>query len=316
MRRALTIGTFLAVILMTGGVDAWAQRWGRPAEPSAGACFYEDIHFRGEYFCTRAGSDLSRVPYGANNQISSIRLFGDARVVVFADSDFRGSSRRFDEDNGDLRRAGFNDRISSVRVERGYGSGGNWAEGGWDGRWGRPRVPSSGACFYQNPHFGGDYFCAPAGSSAAQVPRGTNDKISSIRVYGNAEVTVFQDSHFEGRSSRFDRNMGDLRREGWNDLISSFRIHARGRGDDRDRDRDRGRSYDNDTRGSGRSERGRMTRPEAEAIVDRAYRSVFGRAPDPGSRGWVDQVLKNDWTQQRLESELRKTPEYRSKHDR
>jgi Peptidase inhibitor family I36 len=313
MRRSSTISVLLGLIMMTG-MNAWAQRWGRPAEPSSGACFYEDTHFRGEYFCTRADSDLSRVPYGANDHISSIRLFGGARALVFADTNFRGASRRFDEDNRDLRRAGFNDRISSVRVEPGYGSGGNWGGGDWDGRWGRPRVPSSGVCFYQNPRFGGDYFCAPIGAAATQVPRGTNDKISSIRVYGNAEVTVFQDSHFEGRSSRFDRNMGDLRREGWNDLISSFRINNRGRGGNSGG----GRSYDTDSRSGGRSGRAssRMTRQEAETMVDRAYRSMLGRAPDPGSRSWVDEVMKNDWTQQRLESELRNTPEYKSKHRR
>ncbi len=51
-----------------------------------------------------------------------------------------------------------------------------------------------------------------------------NDKISSIRIFGNASVTVFQDSRFEGRSSRFDYDVPDLKREGWNDLISSFRV--------------------------------------------------------------------------------------------
>jgi hypothetical protein len=301
-------------MIPVAATKAWAQRWGRPAEPASGACFYEDIHYRGEYFCTRTGSDLSRVPYGGNNQISSIRLFGNARVTVYSGTNFEGASRHFDDDMGDLRRAGFNDRISSIRVDRshgsgrGDGSGRNWWGNDWDGRWGRPRVPSSGACFYQNRDFGGDYFCAPAGASAPQVPRGTNDKISSIRLYGDAEVTVFQDSHFEGRSSRFERNMGDLRRAGWNDLISSFRIHGR-RGD-----RERGRSYDRDSR-SGRSS-AHMTRQEAEAMVDRAYRSVLGRDPDPGSRSWVDQVMKNNWTQPRLESELRNTPEYRSKHGR
>jgi hypothetical protein len=307
MKRSICI--CLGLVPITA-LSAFAQRWGRPPEPSSGACFYEDIHYRGEYFCTRAGSDLARVPYGANNQISSIRLFGDARVVVYGEVSFRGASRRFDEDMGDLRRAGFNDRISSIRVER--GSGANWSGSDWDGRWGRPQVPASGACFYQNPHFGGDYFCAPLGASAAQVPRGTNDKISSIRVYGDAEVTVFQDSHFEGRSSRLDRNLGDLRREGWNDLISSFRIHSRGRAGDRDR----GRSYDGDSRARPGRSGSRMTRQVAEAMVERAYRSVLGRDPDPGSRSWVDQVMKNDWTQQRLESELRNTPEYRSKRGR
>jgi hypothetical protein len=295
-------------------VSATAQDWGRPREPSSGVCFYEHANFEGEYFCARAGSSESQVPRAANDRISSIRVFGNARVVVYSDSDFRGSSRRFDNDARDLRHEGFNDRISSFRVEaRGGNAGGNWGGGDWDSSWGRPRPPSAGACFYQDAHYRGDYFCAPLGASASQVPSGTNDRISSIRVYGGAEVTVFQDAYFEGRSSRFDSNMDDLRRTGWNDLISSFRVRH-GSGGDRRNDG----GYGSSSRDSGHSGRAssRMTREQAQAMVDRAYRSVLERGPDAGASGWVDQVMKNDWSQQQLEAELRKSPEYRSKHGR
>jgi len=53
--------------------------------------------------------------------------------------------------------------------------------------------------------------------------------------------------------------------------------------------------------------------PEAENIVRRAYRSVLGREPDPGARSWVNAVMKNNWTQRQLESELMKSAEYRNK---
>jgi hypothetical protein len=39
-----------------------AQRWGRPAAPRAGACFYRDANFQGDYFCLSAGQDVSQVP--------------------------------------------------------------------------------------------------------------------------------------------------------------------------------------------------------------------------------------------------------------
>ncbi|MET0553328.1 MAG: hypothetical protein ABW221_09840 [Vicinamibacteria bacterium] len=58
-------------------------------------------------------------------------------------------------------------------------------------------------------------------------------------------------------------------------------------------------------------EKSRMTRPRAEEIVRRAYRSVLNRDPDSGSRGYIDKVLYEKWTEADVERELRKSPEYR-----
>jgi hypothetical protein len=67
-------------------------------------------------------------------------------------------------------------------------------------RFGRGPTPGNGACFYENPDFEGDYFCIRAGDVIDTVPRGMNDRISSIRTFGSGiDVTVFQDSRFEGR---------------------------------------------------------------------------------------------------------------------
>jgi hypothetical protein len=56
-----------------------------------------------------------------------------------------------------------------------------------------------------------------------------------------------------------------------------------------------------------------MTREQAEEVVRRAYQSVLGREPDPGSRGYVDHVLRDHWTEADVARELRKSDEYRSK---
>jgi hypothetical protein len=47
--------------------------------------------------------------------------------------------------------------------------------------------------------------------------------------------------------------------------------------------------------------------------VERAYRAVFGREPDPAADSWVEEVMRNRWTQRDLERELRKSPEYRNR---
>jgi hypothetical protein len=58
-------------------------------------------------------------------------------------------------------------------------------------------------------------------------------------------------------------------------------------------------------------DKNRMTRDKAEEIVARAYRAVLRREPDPGSRTYVDRVLRDKWSQSDVERELRKSPEYR-----
>jgi len=166
------------------------------------------------------------VPENMNDRISSIRVFGDAAVTVFKDRDFRGDSRHFGRDRNDLREVGWNDRISSFRVGEREARSFPRREMAW----GRPEVPRSGACFYEDPNFGGRSFCAAIGESSAMVPPGMNDRVSSIRIFGSAEVTAFKDRDFRGDGRRFGRDVVDLRAAGFNDRISSFRIEERERG--------------------------------------------------------------------------------------
>ena len=227
-RQSFTIVSIAAAFVLAAGVSASAQEWGRPRVPQSGACFYEHVDFGGRYFCYRSGTSNDDVPRGLNNEISSIKIFGDAEVLVYREGDFRGSLRHFESSVSNLRRVGLNDRISSLRVDdRRYGPGnGRGGRGRNGGPWGRPPVPRAGACFYRDINFGGEYFCASLGSRA-EVPRGTNDEISSVRTFGDAAVTVFRDQHYRGSSRRFDGDVQDLRRSGWNDRISSYSIERR-----------------------------------------------------------------------------------------
>lgn len=163
-------------------------------------------------------------------------------------------------------------------------------------RWGRPRAPRAGACFYKDARFRGDYFCLEAGERIETMPRGMNDGISSIQTFGDVDVEVYQDVDFRGRARRFGSSVRNLAEEGWNDRLSSVRVSRRGNGRDRD-----------DRRPSG------MTQARAEDIVRRAYQSVLKRDPDPASRGFVDRVLKDGWSQTDVERELRNSDEYRRK---
>ncbi len=172
-------------------------------------------------------------------------------------------------------------------------------------RWGRERTPSDGACFYEHADFDGEYFCIPAGDGVRSMPPSMNDRISSIRIFGRAEVRVFQDAYYEGRSRLFRDDVRHLRALGWNDRISSVEVRSvRHRNDWQDR-----RRYSDDDR----SQRRGITRSEAEEIVRRAYLAVLDREPDPGSRGYVERVLRDGWTREDVERDLRKSDEYRAR---
>ena len=153
-------------------------------------------------------------------------------------------------------------------------------------RWGRPRPPRAGACFYQNANYGGDWFCVEAGDGYDAMPDGLNDRISSIRVIGDASVVVYRNPNFSGRSSRFTDDVSNLQLQGWNDTISSVRV---------------------------RLDLARISRDEAEEIVRRAYQAVLGRDRDPGASGYVDRVMRDRWTQRDVERELRRSPEFRNR---
>jgi Beta/Gamma crystallin len=232
MMSRKTIVAIIGLFCFLLAQSASAQpRWGRARMPEAGACFFKDIDFRGDYFCVPRGEQLRSMPSGMGDKVSSIRLLGAGEVIVFKDSNMRGRSARFTRDVSDLRRGGWNDQISSIDVGGGGGGGGypgdRGGHGGGNGGgvpvWGRNEaMPRAGACFYEDANFHGQYFCVQRGSSYASLPRGFNDRISSVRVFG-AKVEIFKDRDFRGRSSEFHGDAHNLKGN-WKDDISSIRV--------------------------------------------------------------------------------------------
>jgi hypothetical protein len=108
------------------------------------------------------------------------------------------------------------------------GPGNPWPpSGNWNGgNWGR-----GGACFYTGANFSGDYFCMRRGESRPSLG-GYGDRISSIRIFGGARVTVFNDRNFRNGQDSTGRDIPDLRQwrvssdrsHTWNDRISSVQV--------------------------------------------------------------------------------------------
>ena len=214
-------------------------------------------------------------------------------------------------------------------------------------------LPRDGACFYEDANYRGSYFCADAGEELSSLPSGANDRVSSIRIFGRAEVTVFEDPRFRGESRQVASDIRDLKIEDFNDVTSSIQVSGRsfsgarrsGNGPrfgsqnaeaivrrayqdvlERDPDPVGLRTYrshiiddgwtEQEVREALRQspeyrERNRMTRAKAEGIVRTAYLAVLNREPDEASRGYVEHVLRDRWSQADVERELRRSPEYR-----
>ena len=89
---------------------------GRPGRPSRAdqVCFYEDSNYRGDSFCVRPGENLARLGRW-DDEISSIRIRGDAEALVCDRNNFNGRCVVVSRDVRDLGRRA-NDEISSIRV--------------------------------------------------------------------------------------------------------------------------------------------------------------------------------------------------------
>ncbi len=77
-------------------------------------------------------------------------------------------------------------------------------------------------CFYEDFNYRGDHFCVRPGQSDAAIRGKWNDRISSIRVQGDAKVRVCEDYNYGGRCHMVTSNDAALRGRN-NDIISSYR---------------------------------------------------------------------------------------------
>lgn len=121
--------------------------------------------------------------------------------------------------------------------------------------------PRNGACFYEDTNYRGRFFCVESGESLDSMPSGANDRVSSIQLFGRADVRVYRDTRFRGESLRVRSSVRDLEDENFDDAISSIRSEGRSSG--------------------GGSFGGRSGSASPELIVQRAYQDILERDPDP-----------------------------------
>jgi hypothetical protein len=165
---------------------------------------------------------------------------------------------------------------------------------------GSEREPRDGACFYEDSDFRGDRFCVHSGDNVGVLPPEWNDRISSIRIFGRAEVTLYRDGEFEGSRARFENDVRNLKHEGWNDRVSSLRVRSTSHGSYDHRDG----HHSSDYRGE-----------DPDRIVRRAYQDVLDREPDTaGLRLYRSRIIDDGWSEKQVRDALRSSPEYREKN--
>jgi Peptidase inhibitor family I36 len=215
-------------------------------------CVYQDINYVGWEQCYNVGDEVTSL--GARKKaISSIRVYGRARVTVWEDPEFHGHSAEFTSDVADLKLrslAGghtWSDQIESLRVTSDYDNRRDDTrrdDNRRDDPFRRTNRISDGVCVYDRPAFEGREQCFGLGTDVGDLGRSGNwsDRISSIRVFGRAAVVLYRDIEFRGESIIVDRDVPDLAQipargfRSWDRQVSSLAVES-----DRNRGRARGR---------------------------------------------------------------------------
>jgi hypothetical protein len=176
-------------------------------------CLYKDENFKGHEQCYRPGDEVSDLK---DADISSIRVYGHARAMLYQDRDFRGHTMDFTTDIADLKRVSktWHDHVGSLRVTTDKASD---REAVYDRERSNSRnKPSSdplreGVCVYDRPNFEGHSQCWPSGSSVSDLKSDNwNGKIQSIRVFGDARLAAYRGSNFRGDRIVIDHDVSNL----------------------------------------------------------------------------------------------------------
>jgi hypothetical protein len=227
MKRAIGFSfLFLAALsliqILSPRLEAQNRTWSEANQPRDGVCFYTDSNYRGANFCVSSNESSRNVGPRYNDRISSIRIFGRAQVTVYDNESFNGSRSTFSQDMPNL--GVWNDRITSFESAGERQSEGRYegqSRGQFGGR-GRGNEPRNGVCFYRDANYRGERFCVNSDESLGNIGERYNDRISSIRIFGRAEVTVYENEGFNGSRQTFSRDMPNL--GNWSDRITSFQV--------------------------------------------------------------------------------------------
>jgi hypothetical protein len=201
MKRLFLVTAMLLSALALAGAPPAAQA--APALQAAGACdggegvyLYDLPVYQGD--CIKITGDVPNLDaYGFNDRASSVRIVGNWITSLFADSDYRGSSSFFTEEEPDFRDNEIGDnRASSIGARRGTAA--TVCDGG------------EGVYLYDQRDYRGR--CVKLTDSYPDLSvEGFNNLAASIRIVGGWTAALYVDQSYGGALSVFTQSDPDLR---------------------------------------------------------------------------------------------------------
>ena len=169
---------------------------------------YQHTNYRGYSVQFEIGSHLkSQIVSlgGKNNDLSSIRISPGYKVTLYRDDNFQGTSYQLTSARSDFGKIGWNDKVSSLKVEQ------------LDHR----------ITVYQHTNYRGYSVSFETGSySKSQIVNlgGKNNDISSVKVDPGYKVTLYTGDNFQGGSLELTADRSNLHSIGWGDKTSSLEV--------------------------------------------------------------------------------------------
>ncbi|TPE08096.1 hypothetical protein FJO98_00055 [Enterococcus sp. PF-2] len=207
--------------------DLWGQRPGYTAPRSTliiqsgkstnvRATVFEDTNKGGQSF--ENVGPIKRPDFFAwnmNDKISSINLQPKTKITIFDDINYGGGSRTFMNNSCSAKTINlpdhnWNDRASSLEVSVLTGL-------------------EFGVNLFQNSHNGGKAIRNTRATNVADLRTiDMNDEISSVELYPNTQVTLYEDINYKGEEVTYTNNTNDVKvinlgGTWWNDKASSYK---------------------------------------------------------------------------------------------
>jgi hypothetical protein len=145
-----------------------------PGQAQQAACFYEHANFQGRQICLGAGQNVGLLDPSWNDRVSSAQIPPGLHATICEHANFAGRCVPLDRSIGNLSEIGFNDKVSSISVDR---------AGPGPGRPGMGGPPGPGMGGPPGPGFGGPPEPRPGPGPQFGGPPGRDDEHDRMMEY-------------------------------------------------------------------------------------------------------------------------------------